>query len=57
LKISIVGGGGRVGLPLGIVLAGAGHSVSIIDLDKNRVNSINSRTMPFFESGAAELLN
>jgi len=57
LKISIVGGGGRVGLPLGIVLAGAGHSVSIIDLDKNRVNSINSRIMPFFESGAAELLN
>ena len=57
MKISIVGGGGRVGLPLGIVLAGAGHSVSIIDLDKNRVNSINSRIMPFFESGAAELLN
>ena len=57
LKISIVGGGGRVGLPLGIVLADAGHSVSIIDLDKNRVNSINSRIMPFFESGAAELLN
>ena len=57
LKISIVGGGGRVGLPLGIVLAGAGHSVSIVDLDKNRVNSINSRIMPFFESGAADLLN
>ncbi len=57
MKISIVGGGGRVGLPLGIVLADAGNSVSIIDLDKNRVNSINSRIMPFFESGAAELLN
>jgi len=57
LNISIVGGGGRVGLPLGIVLAGAGHSVSIIDLDVNRVNSINSRIMPFFEVGAAELLN
>ena len=57
MKISIVGGGGRVGLPLGIVLAGAGHSVSIIDLDENRVNSINSRIMPFFEAGAAELLN
>lgn len=57
MKISIVGGGGRVGLPLGIVLAGAGHSVSIIDLDENRVNSINSRIMPFFEAGAAELLS
>ena len=57
MKISIVGGGGRVGLPLGIVLAGAGHSVSIIDLDENRVNSINSRIMPFFEAGAAALLS
>jgi UDP-N-acetyl-D-mannosaminuronic acid dehydrogenase len=57
LNISIVGGGGRVGLPLGIVLADAGHSVSIIDLDENRVNSINSRIMPFFEAGAAEMLS
>ncbi len=57
MNISIVGGGGRVGLPLGIVLADAGHSVSIIDLDENRVNSINSRIMPFFEAGAAEMLS
>lgn len=57
MNISIVGGGGRVGLPLGIVLADAGHSVSIIDLDENRVNSINSRIMPFSEAGAAEMLS
>jgi UDP-N-acetyl-D-mannosaminuronic acid dehydrogenase len=56
LKISIVGGGGRVGLPLGIVLSGAGHLVSIIDLDENRVSMINSRKMPFHEAGAEDLL-
>jgi UDP-N-acetyl-D-mannosaminuronic acid dehydrogenase len=57
LKVSIVGGGGRVGLPLGIVLSGAGHLVSIIDLDENRVKLINSRKMPFHEAGAEDLLS
>jgi len=57
LKVSIVGGGGRVGLPLGIVLAGVGHQVSIIDLDENRVRLINSRKMPFNEIGAENLLS
>jgi UDP-N-acetyl-D-mannosaminuronic acid dehydrogenase len=57
LKVSIVGGGGRVGLPLGIVLSGAGHLVSIIDLDENRVRLINSRKMPFHEAGAEDLLS
>lgn len=57
MKVSIVGGGGRVGLPLGIVLSGAGHLVSIIDLDENRVRLINSRKMPFHEVGAEDLLS
>ncbi len=57
MKVSIVGGGGRVGLPLGIVLSGAGHLVSIIDLDENRVRLINSRKMPFHEAGAEDLLS
>ena len=57
MKVSIVGGGGRVGLPLGIVLSGAGHLVSIIDLDENRVKLINSRKMPFHEAGAEDLLS
>lgn len=56
LKISIVGGGGRVGLPLGIVLAKAGNPVTIIDLDQSRVSAINNRIMPFFEKDASELL-
>lgn len=57
MKVSIVGGGGRVGLPLGIVLSEVGHLVSIIDLDEKRVRMINSRKMPFHEAGAEDLLN
>lgn len=57
MRVSIVGGGGRVGLPLGIVLSSAGHLVSIIDLDEKRVRLINSRKMPFHEAGAEDLLS
>lgn len=57
MKISIVGGGGRVGLPLGIVLSKAGHFVSIIDTDQKRVKYINQRMMPFNELGAEDLLS
>ena len=50
--ISIIGGGGRVGLPLGIILASRGHKVIIIETDKSRINQINNREMPFFEKDA-----
>ena len=56
MKISIVGGGGRVGLPLAILLAEQGHSVVVVDSDQNRVNMINSRSMPFVEIGIDEIL-
>ena len=56
MKISIVGGAGRVGLPLAIVLAEQGFEVKVIDLDEDRVRSINSRIMPFEEVGAQKIL-
>lgn len=49
MKISIVGGGGRVGLPLGIKLAEVGHKIAIIDFDEKRNELINQRIMPFNE--------
>jgi len=52
MQISIVGGGGRVGLPLAIALSRNGHIVSIIDKDQDRVEKINARVMPFNEAGA-----
>ena len=56
MQISIVGGGGRVGLPLAILLAEQGHSIVVVDSDQNRVNLINSRSMPFVEIGIGEIL-
>ena len=55
-KIAVIGGGGRVGLPLSILFAKAGNFVKIIDTDKSRVALINKREMPFYENGASEIL-
>ena len=56
MNISIVGGAGRVGLPLALVLAEQGFKVNIIDSDIGRVAQINNRVMPFSEIGAQEIL-
>jgi len=56
MVISIVGGAGRVGLPLAIVLAECKIDIRIVDTDLNRVKSINSRIMPFQEKGAQKIL-
>ena len=56
MKISIVGGGGRAGLPLALSLAEAGHKIIIVDKDEDKVNKINMRIMPFYEKDADEAL-
>lgn len=50
--ITIVGGCGHVGLPLGIALAESGHTTVLLDLDASRVSSVMARRMPFLERGA-----
>jgi UDP-N-acetyl-D-mannosaminuronic acid dehydrogenase len=55
-KISIIGGCGHVGLPLGLTLAQAGHQVQLVDLNERAVQSINKGVVPFVEAGAAEIL-
>src|SRR5579863_3883146 len=56
-RITIVGGCGHVGLPLGIVLASkAGLQVDLLDIDPAKVELVNSGKMPFMERGADELL-
>ena len=57
MKLSIIGGAGRVGLPLGLSFAKAGLSVTIIDKDIERVELINQRKMPFVEKGAEEIIS
>jgi UDP-N-acetyl-D-mannosaminuronic acid dehydrogenase len=56
-RVTIVGGCGHVGLPLGIVLASkAGLQVELLDIDPAKVDLVNSGKMPFMERGADELL-
>ena len=52
----MVGGCGRVGLPLGIALAARGLSVVLYDIDAAAVGRVNAGEMPFAEEGAAPML-
>ena len=54
--VVIVGGCGRVGLPLGLVLADCGFSVTLYDLDANAVDRVRAGKMPFWENHADEML-
>jgi UDP-N-acetyl-D-mannosaminuronic acid dehydrogenase len=52
--VVIVGGCGRVGLPLGIAFASRGLAVTLYDINARAVDVVNSGTLPFAEEGAAE---
>ncbi len=54
--VVVIGGCGRVGLPLGIALASRGLSVVLYDINAAAVATVNSATLPFDEEGAAPLL-
>ena len=56
MKVTIVGGAGRVGLPFGLVLAEQGHHVTAFDTNLQAVETINNGDMPFLEAGAPEIL-
>ena len=51
-----VTGLGRVGLPLAMALADAGHRVTGVDVDPERLRSVELGKMPFDEPGTEELL-
>jgi UDP-N-acetyl-D-mannosaminuronic acid dehydrogenase len=54
--IVIVGGCGRVGLPLGLAFANRGLSVALFDIDQQAVQNVASGNMPFAEPGAQPIL-
>jgi UDP-N-acetyl-D-mannosaminuronic acid dehydrogenase len=54
--LAIVGGCGRVGLPLGIAFAEQGYHVELIDSSSERVAQVNQGRMPFDEEAADQLL-
>jgi UDP-N-acetyl-D-mannosaminuronic acid dehydrogenase len=54
--VAILGGCGRVGLPLGLVFAQSGATVALYDINVQAVSSVSGGRMPFDEPGAPELL-
>jgi UDP-N-acetyl-D-mannosaminuronic acid dehydrogenase len=56
LDVVLIGGCGRVGLPLAIAFADRGARVGIYDLNEAAVETVNAGRMPFAECGAADAL-
>jgi len=54
--VCVVGGCGRVGLPLALTLAAGGRRVAVHDIDDAAVATVRSGRMPFSEDGADEVL-
>lgn len=57
LDVVIIGGGGHIGLPLGLMLAEAGLQVVCQDINAEVLETIAAGRMPFLEHGAQELLD
>jgi len=55
-RITVVGGCGHVGLPLGLVFAQRGFPVTLLDVDSGKIDMVNDSQMPFMERGASLLL-
>jgi UDP-N-acetyl-D-mannosaminuronic acid dehydrogenase len=54
--VVLLGGCGRVGLPLGVSLADSGASVLCYDVSESAVKLVNDGALPFDEPGAAPVL-
>jgi UDP-N-acetyl-D-mannosaminuronic acid dehydrogenase len=54
--ITVVGGGGHVGIPMVLALAEAGLRVNVNDLNLDSLNTLESGRLPFIEDGAEAVL-
>ena len=54
--MTILGGCGHVGLPLGLALADSGLQVTLYDNNMAAVDQVQAGKMPHLESGAQEVL-
>lgn len=54
--LTVIGGGGHVGIPLVLAFAEAGLTVNVNDLNETVLASLRSGKLPFIEHGAAPLL-
>jgi UDP-N-acetyl-D-mannosaminuronic acid dehydrogenase len=56
MKITIIGGAGHIGLPLGILFANKGLFVTLYDKNHTAVKKINNSELPFMEENGRKLL-
>lgn len=54
--VSIIGGLGHVGLPLGIALAESGKRVILVDINEEAIETVAQGKMPFVEEGGEQSL-
>lgn len=54
--VCVVGGAGRVGLPLALILADSGLKTLILDINETALKKIANGNMPFLEEGGDALL-
>jgi UDP-N-acetyl-D-mannosaminuronic acid dehydrogenase len=54
--LTIVGGGGHVGIPLVLAFAEAGYRVNVHDVNRDALATLKSGRLPFLEYGGEELL-
>ena len=55
-NISIIGGAGHVGFPLGLIFSSRGFKVNLIDKSNDNIKKINNGISPFLEEGSISLL-
>jgi UDP-N-acetyl-D-mannosaminuronic acid dehydrogenase len=55
--VTVVGGGGHVGIPLVLALANAGLRVNVNDLNRNGLDKLQAGKLPFIEYGADAALS
>lgn len=55
MKVSVFGSG-YVGLVLAACLAEVGHTITCIDVDKDKIAKLNNGEVPIYEPGLAELI-